>query len=107
MNFDLRVNETMRKRKIWENLQSDINRLVEVVKTTDKDAKVYLFGSALTGKHNMASDIDILVVTEVPYGEMLFSLTENGFEYPFEIHVRTPGESEIYMSMIHEMKLVS
>jgi predicted nucleotidyltransferase len=107
MNLGMRVNETMRKRRIWENLQSEIYRLVGVVKTTDKNAKVYLFGSALTGKHNMASDIDILVVTDVPYGEMLFSLTENGFEYPFEIHVRTPKESEIYLSMIHEIKMVS
>ena len=87
MNLGMRVNETVRKRKIWENLQSEINSLVKVVKTTDKEAKVYLFGSALTGRHNMASDIDILVVTDVPYGEMLFSLTEKGFEHPFEIHV--------------------
>ncbi len=107
MNSGMRVNETVRKRKIWENLQSEINRLVKVVKSTDKDAKVYLFGSALTGRHNMASDIDILVVTDVPYGEMLFSLTEKGFEHPFEIHVRTSKESETYLSMIHEMKLIS
>lgn len=107
MNLEMRVSETFRKRKIWDNLQSELNKLVKVVKNMDKDSQIYLFGSALTGKHNLASDIDILVVTRVPYGEMLFDLTENGFEYPFEIHVRTPEEAEIYLSMIHEMKIIS
>lgn len=100
----MRVGETVRKRKIWENLQSELNRLVSLVKNKDIRAQVYLFDSALKGNHNMRSDIDILIATEVPYCEILLLLTENGFGYPFELHVRTQGEAEMYLLMIHEIK---
>jgi hypothetical protein len=52
----------------------------------------------------MGSDIDILIATEVPYCEMLLLLTENDFGYPFELHVRTQREAEMYLLMIHEIK---
>jgi len=48
--------------------------IAEAVKEIDGDAEVYLFGGVAEGRHPLSSDIDVLVVTDKPPGEVLAKL---------------------------------
>ena len=97
------VREARRRRSVWENLDAKLNELTSFVKGIDSEAEVYLFGSVAKGENNFASDIDILVVTIMPYEKMLTSISRKGFDDPFEIHVRSPLEAIRYKQMIDRM----
>lgn len=62
----------------------------------DKGAEVYLFGSVAEGRHLLSSDIDILVVTEIPPEVVISTLWKKGVEDPFEIHVISGNDLEVY-----------
>ena len=66
------------------------------MKSIDRNAEVYLFGSVAEGRHTLSSDIDILVVTEKSPGEVLAALWERGIKDPFEIHVVSRDVLEVY-----------
>jgi len=85
----LLVKEARRKAEIFRNLDKYLKTIVEAVKTLDKTAEVYLFGSVAEGRHLLSSDIDVLVVTNLPPGEILSTLWKKGIKDPFEIHVVT------------------
>lgn len=44
----------------------------------------------------MSSDIDILIITEIPPAEVIAKLGESGITDPFEIHVATKNMLEKY-----------
>ncbi len=65
-------------------------RVKEVVKRIDPEARVFVFGSAVTGKYTGASDIDILVITKElrrKYDIMVEAYRST--EAPVELHVVT------------------
>ncbi|MCX8188635.1 MAG: nucleotidyltransferase domain-containing protein, partial [Nitrososphaeria archaeon] len=76
------------------NIQNYIEiakRVKTIVKDIDPNAKVYLFGSTTRGKATAASDIDILVVTDLierRYDMMV--RVYKAVEEPVELHVATP-----------------
>jgi len=53
-----------RRREIFNNLGTYLEKLKEIVLRVDPKAEVYLFGSIAERRHNCSSDVDILVVTE-------------------------------------------
>jgi len=83
------VEEAKRRAEIFRDLEKYLGVIAEAVKEIDGDAEVYLFGSVAEGRHTLSSDIDVLVVTDKPPGEVLAKLWERGVEDPFEIHVAT------------------
>ena len=90
------VEEVKRRREIFSNPQKYLKVIAEAVKEMDKDAEAYLFGSVAEGRHLLSSDIDVLVVTNRPPGEVLAALWNKGIKDPFEIHVVTNKMFEIY-----------
>jgi len=92
----LLVEEAKRRAEIFRNLEKYLRVIAEAVKEIDGDAEVYLFGSVAEGRHLLSSDIDVLVVTDKPPGEVLAKLWERGIKDPFEIHVVTREMLEIY-----------
>jgi len=92
-----------------------IKILIEAVKEVfDKDAEVYIFGSAAENRLTVDSDIDVaIVVKEVPRSgieraELLDKLWRAmeargvPWWYPFEIHIMTKEE----LSLLREAKFI-
>ncbi len=82
---------------VFDNLDSYLGRLAEIVKRLDPQVEVYLFGSVAEGRHLYSSDVDVLVVSDVlKPGETLAALWAEGFGEPFEVHVVNRGDAEAY-----------
>jgi len=99
----LLVEEAKRRAEIFRNLDKYLKIIAETVKEFDKNAEVYLFGSVAEGKYLLSSDIDILVVSDLPPGRVLSILWDKGIKDPFEIHVVT---REMFQSYKRRTKLV-
>ena len=68
-------------------------RVKRIVEKYDKDAEVYLFGSAVEGRVTVLSDIDIMVVSMKK--ECEYKVKTEAYkriEAPIEIHYITPQE---------------
>ena len=81
------IKEAIRRREIRRNLDEHLRRIREVVRRLDPEAEVYLFGSVAEGRGNLASDIDVLIVTELKPELVLSELWRAGIKDPFEIHI--------------------
>ncbi|MGB9717093.1 MAG: nucleotidyltransferase domain-containing protein [Thermoproteota archaeon] len=69
----------------------------DIVKEDYKDAKVYVFGSVVSGRYTASSDIDVLIVSNEAVKEGAASLKARilqrmGPSVPVEIHVATQRE---------------
>ena len=84
------------RKRIFESLNVYLERTVRVVERIDPYAEVYLFGSVVEYKYLLSSDIDILVVTSSPPGNLLAELWASGVRDPFEIHVVNLEVLEVY-----------
>ena len=96
MSERLLVEEARRRRRVFRDLDRYLRVIVRVVRELDPDARAYLFGSVAEGRHLYSSDIDVLVVTDRPPGEVLAELWRRGIGDPFEIHVVTEDMLEAY-----------
>ncbi len=72
----------------------------------DPGAEIYEFGSTVNGNYNMASDIDILIVTSKKE-DIIKALWNADFKEPFEFHIRTPDEAGPYFSHVKEIKKIN
>lgn len=102
---ELLVREARYRAEVFRNLDKHLRRLVEVVKSMDPEAEVYLFGSAAEGKALLASDIDVLVVTSLRPSMVMARLWLSGFKEPFEIHVAGREEAELYKKRARLLRL--
>ena len=76
-----------------------------------KESQIYLFGSIIEGNLVAASDIDILIIAEVPKkhlkrAEIIASIEEKSGlppSHPFEFHLLTQQEFDIW-SEIYKIK---
>ena len=96
MSEELLVHEARRRAEVFRNLPKHFRKLLDAVREVDEKAEVYLFGSVVEGKHLLSSDIDVLVVTSKPAGEVLARLWSRGIKDPFEIHVVTGEMLDLY-----------
>lgn len=94
----LLVDEAKRRAQIFKNINDYLKLIAETVRKLDCNAEVYLFGSVAEGKHLLSSDIDILIITDMPPAKVIAELGESGITDPFEIHVATKNMLEIYMA---------
>ncbi len=102
---DLIVDEARRRAEIFRNLEKYLRIIAETVRELDREAKVYLFGSVAEGRSLLSSDIDILVVTDKPPGEVLAALWERGIRDLFEIHVATKQMLESYRRRVNLIEI--
>ncbi|HEY0089995.1 MAG TPA: nucleotidyltransferase domain-containing protein [Candidatus Lokiarchaeia archaeon] len=92
-------------RKYLKNIKS--NAIKEL-----KDAQIYLFGSALEDKLVAGSDIDVLIVGDIPRShlkrvEYAANIEENAglpMNNPFHIHLIDPEQFKMWMD-IYKLKL--
>ena len=91
-----------------KNHRKYLKKINKNIKLVLKKSQVYLFGSIIEGNLVAASDIDILIIAEVPKShlkraEIIANIEEKSglpLSHPFEFHLLTQKEfdkwSEIY-----------
>jgi len=104
--------EMMIKRKeMIENFKKYLKNINESIKAVLKDFEVFLFGSVIEGNLVAASDIDILIIAEVPKNhlkraEIIAKIEEKArlpFVHPFEFHILTNEELKTWKN-IYDLK---
>ncbi|MGC8593297.1 MAG: nucleotidyltransferase domain-containing protein [Nitrososphaeria archaeon] len=82
-------------------------KVKEIVVKYDKSARVIVFGSAIKGNFNAASDLDILIISEKKelWNEMRAKIILEFLDKPIEIHFATEDEyKNWYSRFIDAMK---
>ncbi len=90
----------LKRKKMIENFKKYLKDINESIKYVLKDSKVYLFGSIIEGNLVAASDVDILIIADVPKShlkraELTAKIEENArlpIIHPFEFHILTNEE---------------
>ena len=101
-----------KKREMIVNFRDFLNVIKENVRKYLKDSQIYLFGSALDKNLVGGSDIDILIVADVPKKHMLRAelianieeKSELPLYHPFELHLIDFEEFEKWKD-IYKLKL--
>ena len=94
------------KKEVFGNLHYYLAKIKETVLNVDQNTKVYLFGSAATGDYNMASDIDILIVSSKDRNIIQNALDKENLGFPFEFHIRNEKTAEPYFMHVKKMILI-
>lgn len=104
--------EMMIKRKeMIENFRKYLKKINESIKTILSDSEVFLFGSVIEGNLVVASDIDILILADVPKNhlkraEIIAKIEEKAglpFVHPFEFHILNSDELKTWKN-IYDLK---
>jgi predicted nucleotidyltransferase len=109
--FDIYIDEGLRIRQVFDNIWEFLSDVEEQVLKLFPGAEVYLFGSVARGRYTAASDIDILVLTDVtdwePVDRAKAKLRRMFIDTPVELHIvdRTMFE-KWYKRFIGEDELV-
>ena len=81
-------------------------RVREIAVRYDRDARVYLFGSAAAGRMTGISDIDILVISEKPEYEYKVKVEAYmSIEAPIQIHYITEEQYRRWYSRFIEKSI--
>jgi len=95
-------------KEMIKNHKEYLKKINKNIKLVLKESQIYLFGSIIEGNLVAASDIDILIIAEVPKkhlkrAEIIANIEEKSglpLSHPFEFHLITQEEfntwSEIY-----------
>ncbi|MCC6020908.1 MAG: nucleotidyltransferase domain-containing protein [Thermoproteaceae archaeon] len=96
MGFDIYIEEGRRALEALGRYREIAKRVKEIVAGTVGGARVFVFGSVLTGRYTAASDIDIFVVAGVDRetAARLKAEIYKQVDAPLEIHVATPEQFE-------------
>jgi predicted nucleotidyltransferase len=96
MGFDIYIEEGKRALEALRRYREVARRVKELVAGIISGARVFVFGSALTGRYTAASDIDILIVAGVDRetAARLKAEIYKQVDAPVEIHVVTPEQFE-------------
>lgn len=93
------------RKKYFQNYKHYAKLIKDAVNL--EDVEVVVFGSVIEDEYTMASDIDVLVISDnVPEGlderAKVLSKINNmlGYLHPFELHLVTKKESEWYKRLI-------
>ncbi len=96
MGFDIYIEEGRRALEALRRYREVAERSKEAARRVAKDARVYVFGSVLTGRYTAASDIDILIVADIGRDatDRLKAEIYRSVDAPVEVHVATPEQFE-------------
>ena len=90
----------IKRKEMVENFKNYLKDINESIKYVLKDSKVYLFGSVIEGNLVAASDVDILIIADVPKShlkraDLTAKIEKNArlpLIHPFEFHILTNEE---------------
>ena len=98
--------------KFIKNHKKYLKKIESSIKVILKDSQTYLFGSIIEGNLVAGSDIDILVIANVPKNhlkraELIATIEENAglpLSHPFEFHLLTQEEVNNWIK-IYKLRL--
>jgi predicted nucleotidyltransferase len=103
---ELLVREARRRLLVFRDLWKYLVEIKGVVVGLDAGARVFLFGSVAAGDYTFASDVDVLIVTDLKPSYVIAVLRRCGFEEPFEFHVMSNEEFRLYAPRIKSLREV-
>ena len=98
--IDLLIEDAEKRKRYFEGFLRYAEKVKEIVRRRDPDARIIVFGSVVRGDVRPDSDIDLLISTEIAkkLEERIRLRTEImrilGEGSPFEIHIITAEEYE-------------
>ena len=110
MAFLKRVYED--RRKYFEDLDSYLREIKEIVQRECPDSEIYLFGSVVNGNYSIGlSDIDVAVVSDTFRDrdkklDVFGKLTKSFFDSPFEFHVFTEVQWELFKKFVKKYRKI-
>jgi len=101
----------IKTRDMIKNHKEYLKTIHKNIKLVLKESQIYLFGSIIEGNLVAASDIDILIIAEVPKkhlkrAEIIANIEEKSglpLSHPFEFHLLTREEFDTW-SKIYKIK---
>jgi len=101
----------IRTNEIIKNYKKFLKKIEDSIKTILRDSQIFLFGSILEENLVAGSDIDILIVADVPKkhllrAELIAKIEENAglpLSHPFELHLITQEEFNTWIK-IYKLK---
>jgi predicted nucleotidyltransferase len=96
LSHELLVKRALDRQEVFRNLPKYIKIVKQTMEGIDSNAEIYLFGSVAEKRNNYSSDIDILIVTMLPPANVISELWKAGIKEPFEIHVHTTENADLY-----------
>lgn len=101
----------IKRKEMIKNHRKYLKTINKNIKLVLKDAQVYLFGSILEGNLVAASDIDILIIADVPKkhlkrAEIIAKIEEKSglpLSHPFEFQLLTQEEFDTW-NKIYKIK---
>lgn len=92
---------------IIKNYRTYLKRIQKSIKIILKNSQIFLFGSIITGNLVAGSDIDILIIADVPKihlkrAEKIAEIEENAglpLSHPFEFHLLTQEELNTWIKI--------
>lgn len=105
MSFDLYIEEGQKALRAMNNYLEIAKRVKEIVLGFDPAARVYVFGSVVEKRYTAASDIDILVVTNLEKEEVykLKARVNELVDAPVELHVIHPSKLPWYTRFVSKL----
>ncbi|MBE8539065.1 nucleotidyltransferase domain-containing protein [Geoglobus acetivorans] len=110
MNFDARIENAKEESKYFENWMHYARLISRIATEILGDARVYVFGSVVDGRHTLASDIDVLIVSSnTPErlegrAKITGKITRKiGVFSPFEFRIVTPKEFKWYQRFVKRL----
>ena len=100
------VDEAKKRLEYFRNIDHYLNRIKQILHTIDPKGRVFLFGSTARGENVLASDIDVLILTELTPSTVIATLRREGFDETFEFHVVDGRRFKIYCNNIKDLKEV-
>ena len=90
-----------------KNYKKYLKKIESSIKTFLKDSQVFLFGSIIEGNLVAGSDIDILIIANIPKkhlkrAELIAKIEENAglpLSHPFEFHLLTQEELNTWIKI--------
>ncbi len=90
-----------------KNYKKYLKKIESSIKTILNDSKVFLFGSIIEGNLVAGSDIDILIIANIPKkhlkrAELIAKIEENAglpLSHPFEFHLLTQEELNTWIKI--------
>ena len=97
----------IKTKEMIKNHKEYLKRINKNIKHVLNESHVYLFGSILEGNLVAASDIDILIIAEVPKkhlrrAEIIANIEEKSglpLSHPFEFHLLTQEEFDTWIEI--------
>jgi len=97
----------IKTKEMIKNHKEYLKRINKNIKRVLNESHVYLFGSILEGNLVAASDIDILIIAEVPKkhlrrAEIIANIEEKSglpLSHPFEFHLLTQEEFDTWIEI--------